>query len=659
MLDRLLLKSGLRLGIKAKLLVAFLGLSIVPASVIAGVAFVRDTAAIREATREAIDAQLVQRRYTLERDLGHASSDAESLASSVRRALAAGDTARVPLLLADFAAHHPRYYQVRWLDPNGRELVRLDNRAGRVELVSEDQLQDKRDRYYVAEALRAPIGVTYVSRLDLNRERGAVESPEVLVVRLVRVVRSPEARVLGMLVLNLFADDLLRFVVAPARHPSRFLLFDGDGHYLQTRTAGGYSMGAIEQLLPNLGSLQSGVQVLDDDFVFLASVRARGTWPKRSWSLAAIVPRSLALGRAHQMRNTFLYLLLALILPVLLLALLAANQFVTPVKAVLHYLERVGDGHFSDPLEVETVDEMSLLADAARTAAGKLEHAQHALQRSNRDLQDQVRAAIREVEVLNLAKESEQRALERTRRVLRAKLYEADRLATMSLLSASMAHEVGTPLTAIKALLQVELRGEGLSGETRGALETAVSQVDRLTGVLRRINARVRRPQTLRRRSSVAEAHARVVALLTSEARSTGVRFDLRGDAVDRCVMVDERKLEQVLFNLYHNALQAISGPGTVELVVSSDGSRVRLEVCDSGPGIDVTDPESLFEPFVTTKDDGTGLGLAIVRQVVREHGGDVRIRNADGGGAIVSLSLPAASRRVFESSTLSAEGAA
>ena len=111
-------------------------------------------------------------------------------------------------------------------------------------------------------------------------------------------------------------------------------------------------------------------------------------------------------------------------------------------------------------------------------------------------------------------------------------------------------------------------------------------------------------------------------------------------------VRADVGQLRRVLLNLARNAATA-ARQGKVELaarVISPDdpGRGVRIEVRDDGPGVPAAMREQIFTPFFTTREKGTGLGLAFVREIVREHGGEVVVRDAPGGGSVFSFELPA-----------------
>ena len=91
------------------------------------------------------------------------------------------------------------------------------------------------------------------------------------------------------------------------------------------------------------------------------------------------------------------------------------------------------------------------------------------------------------------------------------------------------------------------------------------------------------------------------------------------------------------------NGRQAIQGEGSLHVTAWAEGGKAVLAFRDSGPGFDTDIMDKLFEPFFTTKESGTGLGLPIVHSIITAHGGDVKLGNADGGGAVVTVLLPLA----------------
>jgi len=129
------------------------------------------------------------------------------------------------------------------------------------------------------------------------------------------------------------------------------------------------------------------------------------------------------------------------------------------------------------------------------------------------------------------------------------------------------------------------------------------------------------------------------------EAALRGVQFELVADGAPERYWGDEALLRQALSNLISNAEQAMPGGGRVTVSVESSDDRVSLAVSDQGIGIPEDVQSRVFDIHFTTKEGGSGIGLAVVQQVVKMHGGQVRLRSKAGEGTTIALDLPAHAR--------------
>jgi C4-dicarboxylate-specific signal transduction histidine kinase len=216
-------------------------------------------------------------------------------------------------------------------------------------------------------------------------------------------------------------------------------------------------------------------------------------------------------------------------------------------------------------------------------------------------------------------------------------------------LSAALAHELNQPLAAI------------LTNAEAGSLflEKAEPDLDEVADILRDIARQDKRArEVIRRLRSLLEKRAstlesidlnreveEAVALLTHELEIKAVTLDL--DLGDRLppVKADRLGIQQVIVNLLINAEQAAaagrSGEGKVVVQTRVTGDSATLEVSDNGPGIDPAKLATIFEPFYTTKSSGIGMGLSICRTIIENHGGEIRARNKNGGGAVFTIIIP------------------
>jgi two-component system NtrC family sensor kinase len=225
---------------------------------------------------------------------------------------------------------------------------------------------------------------------------------------------------------------------------------------------------------------------------------------------------------------------------------------------------------------------------------------------------------------------------------LEQRLAEQERLAALGRLAAGLAHEVNTPVTGIASYAQL-LRETTQAADPRAPLvEKLEEQAFRVARIVSNL-LELARPTGIERQLVNLEEVVRDEFLqMRPEAGRVAVelRMDVEGDAV---VSGNRVQLELVAHNLLRNALQATPPGGSVSVRVAADGGGVALEVADTGPGIPRELGERIFEPFVTTRQGrgGTGLGLAISRDIVRAHGGAIRVEPNQPTGTVVRIELP------------------
>jgi signal transduction histidine kinase len=222
-------------------------------------------------------------------------------------------------------------------------------------------------------------------------------------------------------------------------------------------------------------------------------------------------------------------------------------------------------------------------------------------------------------------------------------LQRAEQMMALGQVAAGVAHELRNPLTAVKGLIQVNLRRAATGGVPSEDLAVIEHEIRRMERTLQTFLDFARPPQPDRRRLSLSAVVDRVFAVVNGRARKQ--RVDLRALPPDAPVEVeaDQDQLQQLLLNLVLNALDAMPGGGTLEIDVRppQDG-HVELHVRDTGPGIAPHILPKVFETFVSSKETGVGLGLPVSRRIAEEHRGSLSAYNLPGGGACFLLRLPA-----------------
>ena len=212
-------------------------------------------------------------------------------------------------------------------------------------------------------------------------------------------------------------------------------------------------------------------------------------------------------------------------------------------------------------------------------------------------------------------------------------LIKSEKLAATGRMAATIAHEINNPLEAVTNLLYLTRNHSGLPEQAAQWLEMADAELTRVSHITKQTLG-FYRESTRPGRFQLRDALGQAISLFELRARQKGVRLTSQ---VEEGVTVFgfAGEIKQVIANLISNAIDAARADGDVVLrgrrTVAPDGtSGVRIVVADNGSGIDAKNLAHIFEPFFTTKRDvGTGLGLWVTQEIVRKHGGTVRVRSA------------------------------
>lgn len=235
---------------------------------------------------------------------------------------------------------------------------------------------------------------------------------------------------------------------------------------------------------------------------------------------------------------------------------------------------------------------------------------------------------------------------------LERRLVEAEKLATVGTLAAGLAHEIGAPLNVISVRAERMLMQSTGEPEATRQLESIVTQSGRIARTVRSLLNYAQGPARADIAVSIRDVVHHSLELLEDDIKRTKVTVRHQGN-FDVTVRGDAEQLQQVLVNLFLNALQAMDGqadPRDIVVAVelqSENGqtspTNVVLTVTDTGPGLAASLDGRLFMPFATTKPAGTGLGLVVARSIIEDHRGTLlgTIRDDGVRGAVFTAVLP------------------
>ena len=325
---------------------------------------------------------------------------------------------------------------------------------------------------------------------------------------------------------------------------------------------------------------------------------------------------------------------------------LLRRRVVAPLLQLAGAARSIGEGGTGTRVQVDGVEEVRDLARTFNEMSEALEERTGALEKAVGELR-QTNAQLRQA---------------------REGLDRAERLAAVGQLAAGVAHEVGNPMSALLAFLQLGLRDEGLGEDGRAHLARAAEQGERVREILRQLLDFSRPPQARRVSIDLEPVLDQIESLVRAQKRYEAISFERAREPGVGTVLSDESMLSQILLNLVVNAADAVEGRAEPRIRLAlrpahwrtrrrdGDAERagagapdrpfdaVECEVADSGPGVDEADRERIFDPFFTTKapGEGTGLGLANAQRLAEEIGGElVYAASEDLGGAAFVLRLP------------------
>jgi len=267
----------------------------------------------------------------------------------------------------------------------------------------------------------------------------------------------------------------------------------------------------------------------------------------------------------------------------------------------------------------------------------------------------QARVSIdREDEIGSLGKAFDQmaeRLMQREKELKESQdiLRRADRLSSLGLLTAGLAHEIRNPLVAIRTFTQLLPERYEDADFREGFQNLALKEVDRICGLINDLLSFARPSPPKVAEENINDVVDGVVRILETEAKEKNVEISRDFTANLPKAWIDREQMKQVFMNLILNAIQAMQNGGAIfvstRLIAKEDtngsGRFVQVEIKDTGVGIPEENLDHIFDPFFTSKEEGSGLGLSVSHQIVQEHGGHMTVKSEAGSGTSFFVNIP------------------
>src|ERR1035441_9070026 len=239
----------------------------------------------------------------------------------------------------------------------------------------------------------------------------------------------------------------------------------------------------------------------------------------------------------------------------------------------------------------------------------------------------------------------------RSRCICQSELVHVSRLSAMGEMASALAHELNQPLAAISNYMKGSRRllagsADPNTPKIESAMDRAAEQALRAGQIIRRLRDFVSRGESEKRVESLSKLIEEAGALGLAGAREQNVQLRFNLNPESDLVLVDRVQIQQVLVNLFRNALEAMAQSRQRELIVANAADAddmIEVAVSDTGSGFHDDVQSNLFQTFFTTKETGMGVGLSISRSIIEAHGGRMWAENNPAGGATFRFTLPAA----------------
>ena len=228
---------------------------------------------------------------------------------------------------------------------------------------------------------------------------------------------------------------------------------------------------------------------------------------------------------------------------------------------------------------------------------------------------------------------------------MKEQMMQADKLASIGELSSGIAHEINNPLNVILGYTQLLLRSEVKASDRHADLKTIEKHVRNCKSIVEDLLSFARKSKTRKDRVHIESIVENVIKFVQQHSNFEDIRMEGTYDRNIPPMMLDEKKIKQVLINLLMNAIHAVDRKGCIRISteLDVDSNRIFVQISDDGYGIEKNNISKIFDPFFTTKPtgEGTGLGLSVSYGIIKDHGGDILVDSEPGKGSIFTIVLP------------------
>ena len=307
-------------------------------------------------------------------------------------------------------------------------------------------------------------------------------------------------------------------------------------------------------------------------------------------------------------------------------------HIVRPIRELNRSADIIANSEFEKvTINIDREDEIGMLSRAFENMAVKLQERQNHLEQKV-DLKE---ARLKETDII----------LKQIKQVAER----SEKFAAIGRLGAAVAHEIRTPLTSLKLFLESVQSEIEISPDYIEDYRIAMQQIKRIEATINRFLDFSKPQELVFSQIDISQLIENVLVMIRPMVNKQECFLDITIEKDLPQINGDKKSLEEALINLFVNSLEAMGDHGKLFVVVQKDllnlngqtESCIRIDIGDSGCGISEDQIVNIFDPFFTTKSSGTGLGLPLVLNIIKHHGGDIRVKSHINTGTLFSLYLP------------------
>jgi signal transduction histidine kinase len=307
-----------------------------------------------------------------------------------------------------------------------------------------------------------------------------------------------------------------------------------------------------------------------------------------------------------------------------------ARRLSKPILALASSAEKIASGERDVSLPVAGQDEIGHLTAAFADMTNALRVSDQELQELNRQLEEKVAKRTSQLEEKSL------QLIETQEQLLRQ-----EKLAAIGSLASGVAHEINNPAAIIRGNVEILQLSLADDASEREELAEIMKQVERISLITQNLLSSSREQNINPESVQIPALLDEILEQLNHQTPMTGIEVEKTFAAELPAVEGDRERLRQVFTNILLNAAQAMPGTGKLRLSGTVEGHWARIQITDTGLGMNESVRAKIFDPFFTTKSSGTGLGLSVSYGIIRAHGGSIAVSSSEGQGTVFQIDLP------------------